>query len=85
MKLLSCLLKKSQWPQRVLGISKLCAFEFLKATNPALSCDQLLDQLKKLSKECKEIIKEHQRQLVYEKEFARVLRNLNVSYRIIKK
>lgn len=85
MKLLNCLLKTWQWPQRVLGISKLCAFEFLKTAHPDLSNNQLLDQLRKLSKECEEMIAEHRRQLACEREIARVLRNLNVSYRIIKR
>ncbi|RLU26839.1 hypothetical protein DMN91_000636 [Ooceraea biroi] len=67
MKLLSCLLKTSQWPQRVLGILKLCAFEYFKAGHFDLSNNQLLDQLRKLNKECDEMIAEHRRQLACER------------------
>lgn len=85
MKLSSCLLIALRWPQRVLGISKLSSFEFLKAIHPDLSNNQLLNRLKKQNKDLDEILVEHHRQLACERDLAQVLRNLNVSYRIIKR
>ncbi|XP_011645827.1 NAD kinase 2, mitochondrial-like [Pogonomyrmex barbatus] len=84
MRLLNCLVNR-HWPQRVLGISKLSAFEFLKTTHPDLSNNQLLSRLRKQGIDPVEILAEHHRQLACEKELARVLRNLDVSYRIMKR
>lgn len=85
MKLLNSLVNNRHWPQRVLGVSKLSAFEFLKNTHPNLSNDELLDQMRKQSIDPDEVLAEHHRQLACEKELARILRNLNVSYRIMKR
>lgn len=85
MKLFSRLLIALRWPQHVLGISKLSSFEFLKAMHPDLSNNQLLDRLREQNKDLDEILAEHHRQLVCERDLAQVLRNLNVSYRIIKR
>lgn len=85
MGLLNCLLDNRHWPKRVLGISKLSAFEFFKTTHPDLSNNQLLNRLRKQSVDPDEILAEHHRQLACEKELARILRNLDVSYRIIKR
>lgn len=85
MGLLNCLLDNQHWPKRVLSISKLSAFEFFKNTHPDLSNNQLLNRLRKQSIDPDEILAEHHRQLACEKELARILRNLDVSYRIIKR
>ncbi|KYN22960.1 UPF0465 protein C5orf33 [Trachymyrmex cornetzi] len=85
MRLLNCLRDNRHWPKRVLGISKLSAFEFLKITHSNLSHNQLLSQLRKQSLDPDEILAEHHRQLTCEKELARILCNLNVSYRIMKR
>ncbi|XP_020296448.1 NAD kinase 2, mitochondrial-like [Pseudomyrmex gracilis] len=85
MKLLRCLLNSPKWPLRVLGIAKLSDFDFLKTLHPDLSDNQLLDRLRKQSKDSDEILAEHRRQVACEKELARVLHNLNVGYRIIKR
>lgn len=85
MRLLNCLLDNWHWPKRVLGISKLPTFEFLKSTHPNLSNNQLLNRLRKQSIDPDEILAEHHRQLACEKELARILRNLDVSYRIMKR
>lgn len=82
MRLLNCLLANRHWPKRVLGISKLSAFELLKITHPDLSNNQLL---KKRSVDPDEIHAEQHRQLACEKEVARILRNLDVSYQIMKR
>lgn len=74
-----------RWPRRVLGISKLSAFEFLKAIHPDLSNNQLLDLLREQNKDLDEILAEHHRQLACERDLARVLRNLDIGYRIIKR
>lgn len=85
MKLLNCLLNNPYWPQRVLGVSKLSAFEFLKTKNPDLSNNKLLDLLRKQNIDPDEVLAEHHRQLACEKELARILSNLNVSYWIMKR
>jgi len=86
MRLLSYLLKKSPWPQRVLAISKLCAFDLLKEIQPNLLTDQKLDyKLKYMSNAYYEIVKEYKRQIAWEQHFLRVLRNLDIDYRMIKK
>jgi len=85
MKLLNCLLDNRHWPKCVLGISKLSAFEFLKTTHPDLSNNQLFNQLRKRSIDPDEILAEHHRQLTCEKELARILHNLDVNYRIMKR
>ncbi|XP_039302196.1 NAD kinase 2, mitochondrial-like [Solenopsis invicta] len=85
MRLLNCLLDNWRWPKRVLAISKLPAFEFLKSTHPEWSNNQLLNWLRKQSIDPDEILAEYHRQLACEKELARVLRNLDVSYRIMKR
>ncbi|KAG5329363.1 NAKD2 kinase, partial [Acromyrmex heyeri] len=85
MRLLNCLRDNRRWPKCVLGISKLSAFEFLKITHFDLSYNQLLSQLRKQSIDPDEILAEHHRQLTCEKELARILCNLNVSYRIMKR
>ncbi|XP_070521671.1 LOW QUALITY PROTEIN: uncharacterized protein [Cardiocondyla obscurior] len=83
-KLLNCSSNR-RWPKCVLGISKLSALEFLKAAHPDLSNNQLLSRLRKHSINPDEILTEHHRQLACEKELARILRNLDVSYRIMKR
>ncbi|EGI63644.1 UPF0465 protein C5orf33 [Acromyrmex echinatior] len=85
MRLLNCLRDNRHWPKCVLGISKLSAFEFLQITHSDLSHNQLLSQLRKQSIDPDEILAEHHRQLTCEKELARILCNLNVSYRIMKR
>ncbi|XP_077256291.1 NAD kinase 2, mitochondrial [Temnothorax americanus] len=85
MGLLNCLLDNRHWPKRVLGISKLSAFEFLKTTHSDLSNNQLLSRLRKQNIDPDEILAEHHRQVACEKELARILRNLDVSYRIMKR
>ncbi|XP_018311452.1 NAD kinase 2, mitochondrial [Mycetomoellerius zeteki] len=85
MRLLNCLRDNLHWPKRVLGISKLSAFEFLKITHSDLSHNQLLNQLRKQSIDPDEILAKHHRQLTCEKELAGILHNLNVNYRIMKR
>ncbi|XP_036147716.1 NAD kinase 2, mitochondrial-like [Monomorium pharaonis] len=85
MRVLNCLLDNWHWPRRVLGISKLPTFEFFKSMHPDLSRNQLLNQLRKQGIDTDEILTEHHRQLACEKELARILRNLDVSYRIMKR
>ncbi|XP_018402601.1 PREDICTED: NAD kinase 2, mitochondrial-like [Cyphomyrmex costatus] len=85
MKLLNCLRDNRHWPKRVLGISKLSAYEFLKITHSDLSQNQLLSQLRKQNIDPDEILAEHHRQLACEKELARILHNLNVNCQIMKR
>ncbi|KAG5317253.1 NAKD2 kinase, partial [Pseudoatta argentina] len=85
MRLLNCLRDNRHWPKCVLGISKLSAFEFLKITHSDLSYNQVLSKLRKQSIDPDEILAEHHRLLTCEKELARILCNLNVSYRIMKR
>lgn len=85
MKLSSCLLIVLRWPQRVLGIAKLSALEFLKAIQPDLSNNQLLDRLKKQNENLDEILAEHHRQVACERDLARVLHSFDIGYRIIKR
>lgn len=74
-----------RWPQRVLGISKISAFEFFKALYPDLSNNQLLNRLKKQNENLDEILAEHYRQLTCERDLARILHKLNIGCRIIKR
>ncbi|XP_066591890.1 NAD kinase 2, mitochondrial-like [Prorops nasuta] len=72
-------------PQLVLGISKLSAWEFVKARYPNLCDDELKNRLVKQGNDPEEILNEHNLQVTYEKNLGSVLKKLNINFRILKR